>query len=101
MEATTAVGGDEEKGHANGSPSGSVENEERAVKENSEAQQAIRDQPKMKNTFSWQHINYVVNVSGEKRQLLDSVSGYVTPGKLTALLGESGAGKVKSLRNTI
>jgi len=101
MEATAAVGDDEEKGHANGSPSGVIEGEERAVKENSEAEQAIRDQPKMENTFSWQNINYVVHVSGEKRQLLDSVSGYVAPGKLTALMGESGAGKVKYLQNTI
>jgi ATP-binding cassette subfamily G (WHITE) protein 2 (SNQ2) len=35
-----------------------------------------------------------VPVSGGKRQLLDDISGYVVPGKLTALMGESGAGKV-------
>ena len=28
------------------------------------------------------------------RKLLDNISGFVAPGKLTALMGESGAGKV-------
>ena len=91
-EAGAAAGDDEEKGRVNSSPSVS---QEEAVKEDSKAKLAIREQLKMINTFSWQHIDYVVNVSGEKRQLLDSVSGYVAPGKLTALMGESGAGKVK------
>ena len=45
--------------------------------------------------FSWNHVHYVVPVSGGERQLLDDVCGYVAPGKLTALMGESGAGKVK------
>ena len=45
--------------------------------------------------FSWKNIEYEVPISGkEMRKLLDDVSGYVAPGKLTALMGESGAGKV-------
>jgi ATP-binding cassette subfamily G (WHITE) protein 2 (SNQ2) len=100
-EAEAAIGGDEEKGRTNSSPSISIEGREGAVQEGSKAKQAIREQPKMLNTFSWQHISYVVSVSGDKRQLLDDVSGYVAPGKLTALMGESGAGKVKYLGNTI
>lgn len=32
---------------------------------------------------------------GTQRRLLDDVSGFVAPGKLTALMGESGAGKVR------
>lgn len=45
--------------------------------------------------FSWKDVDYEVPVSGgEMRKLLDGVSGYVAPGKLTALMGESGAGKV-------
>jgi ATP-binding cassette subfamily G (WHITE) protein 2 (SNQ2) len=45
--------------------------------------------------FSWKHLQYVVPLAGgETRKLLDDVSGYVAPGKLTALMGESGAGKV-------
>jgi len=34
---------------------------------------------------------------GERRRLLDNISGYVAPGKLTALMGESGAGKTTLL----
>jgi ATP-binding cassette subfamily G (WHITE) protein 2 (SNQ2) len=51
--------------------------------------------PKMSDVFSWQHIKYTVPVDGHKhRRLLDTISGYVAPQKLTALMGESGAGKV-------
>jgi ATP-binding cassette subfamily G (WHITE) protein 2 (SNQ2) len=57
----------------------------------------MREQPTMKNTFSWQNLKYV-SVSGERRQLLDNVSGYVALGKLTTLMGESGA-EVKYLIN--
>ncbi|KAG6330183.1 hypothetical protein ID866_8906, partial [Astraeus odoratus] len=47
--------------------------------------------------FSWNHIEYVVPVKGEERKLLDDVTGYVAPGKLTALVGASGAGKTTLL----
>jgi ATP-binding cassette subfamily G (WHITE) protein 2 (SNQ2) len=58
-----------------------------------ESQQAVTD------IFSWQGVTYTVPLSGgETRRLLDNVSGYVAPGKLTALMGESGAGKVGILR---
>lgn len=51
--------------------------------------------PTMTDTFSWQHINYTIPLSGGRhKQLLDDVSGYVAPGKLTALMGATGAGKV-------
>lgn len=50
--------------------------------------------PATSGIFTWQHIQYVVPVSGGRRRLLNDVSGYVVPGKLTALMGESGAGKV-------
>ena len=46
--------------------------------------------------FSWKNIHYEVPISGgEMRKLLDDVSGYVAPGNLTALMGETGAGKVR------
>ncbi|KAG1888173.1 ABC-2 type transporter-domain-containing protein [Suillus subluteus] len=55
------------------------------------------EKPATNDVFTWQHIQYVVSVSGGERRLLDDVSGYVAPGKLTALMGESGAGKTTLL----
>jgi len=56
---------------------------------------ALAEHPPMTDVFSWQHLQYTVPISkGEHRRLLDDVSGFVAPGKLTALMGESGAGKV-------
>jgi hypothetical protein len=40
----------------------------------------------MTDIFSWQNLNYVVPVKDGERKLLDNVSGYVVPGKLTALM---------------
>lgn len=57
---------------------------------------ALKETPVMKDVFSWQNLKYDVPVGGGKtRRLLDDISGYVAPGKLTALMGESGAGKVR------
>ena len=91
-QATASVSSDEEKVQAATGPSSTVGSED-----SNEKNQAMHEQPKMTKTFSWRHLNYSVSVSGERRLLLDDVSGFVAPGKLTALMGESGAGKVWSL----
>jgi ATP-binding cassette subfamily G (WHITE) protein 2 (SNQ2) len=47
-----------------------------------------------KNTsiFTWQSVNYTIPYKGGQRKLLQDVQGYVKPGRLTALMGASGAG---------
>ncbi len=61
-----------------------------------EGGEAVAAAPAMTDVFSWQHIEYTVPLAdGTHRRLLDDVSGFVAPGKLTALMGESGAGKVR------
>ncbi|KAJ5202252.1 hypothetical protein N7449_004331 [Penicillium cf. viridicatum] len=49
------------------------------------------------SVFSFKDLSYYVNVNGEEKQLLRSISGYVKPGQLTALMGASGAGKTTLL----
>lgn len=44
--------------------------------------------------FTWQHLTYTIQTSSGEKRLLSDVAGHVTPGKLTALMGETGAGKV-------
>lgn len=47
--------------------------------------------------FTWEDVCYDVPVPSGTRRLLNSVYGYVQPGKLTALMGASGAGKTTLL----
>jgi ATP-binding cassette subfamily G (WHITE) protein 2 (SNQ2) len=59
--------------------------------EKKEMEAAVKGAPRMTDIFSWQNIEYTVPITGEAdRKLLDRVSGYVAPGKLTALMGASG-----------
>ncbi|OQD65689.1 hypothetical protein PENPOL_c005G00379 [Penicillium polonicum] len=50
-----------------------------------------------KSVFTWEDVSYEVPVPSGTRRLLNSVYGYVQPGKLTALMGASGAGKTTLL----
>jgi ATP-binding cassette subfamily G (WHITE) protein 2 (SNQ2) len=43
--------------------------------------------------FTSENISYFVHHEGKQKQLFHSVSGYVLPGQLVALMGASGAGK--------
>lgn len=49
------------------------------------------------SSFTFENVNYFVNVGGEEKQLLRGVTGYARPGQLTALMGASGAGKTTLL----
>jgi ATP-binding cassette, subfamily G (WHITE), member 2, SNQ2 len=54
------------------------------------------ERPNQADVFSWKMISYDIHTSGvNMRLLLDGICGYITPGTLTALMGESGAGKVR------
>jgi ABC-type multidrug transport system ATPase subunit/ABC-type multidrug transport system permease subunit len=50
-----------------------------------------------KSVLTWENLCYDVPVPSGTRRLLNSVFGYVEPGKLTALMGASGAGKTTLL----
>lgn len=67
-----------------------------AIDEQNISETANSDKPPpMINTFSWQQLTYTISTSGGgHRRILNDIAGYVAPGKLTALMGESGAGKV-------
>lgn len=53
--------------------------------------------PPQKHIFTWRDVTYDIEIKGQPRRLLDSVSGWVKPGTLTALMGVSGAGKTTLL----
>lgn len=47
--------------------------------------------------FHWKDVCYDIKIKGQPRRILDHVDGWVRPGTLTCLMGESGAGKTTLL----
>ena len=47
------------------------------------------------NVFTWRNLSYAAVVNGRQRVVLDSVSGYLAPRQMCALMGECGVGKVR------
>jgi ATP-binding cassette subfamily G (WHITE) protein 2 (SNQ2) len=67
-------------------------NAETKEEEPSESKGTIQDIAKNTAIFTWQDVNYTIPFKGGHKQLLQNVHGYVKPGRLTALMGASGAG---------
>ena len=83
---------------SSGDTATSTQVEEKKEQRAKEAENSLRESLKTKDIMSWVHLTYHVNVGGRMRRcLLNDITGWVVPGKLTALMGESGAGKVYSL----
>ncbi|KAH6658427.1 putative ABC multidrug transporter [Truncatella angustata] len=80
-ERETMLGGDTEKGMISDSSSANSGNASNGIMSSAST------------VFTFRDINYYVHVAGKEKQLLQNVSGFVTPGKLVALMGSSGAGK--------
>jgi ABC-type glutathione transport system ATPase component len=57
-----------------------------------ESDPKVEDIAKNTSIFTWQNVNYTIPYKGGQRKLLQSVNGFVKPGRLTALMGASGAG---------
>ncbi len=98
--AEAEVAADEEKGGNTAGSTTPTSGSSASANKRAQEQLVIGEAniPTVTDIFSWQGVKYVVPIgNGQTRQLLDDVSGYVAPGKLTALMGESGAGKVSNI----
>lgn len=65
----------------------------------SESEQKVEGIAKNTAIFTWQNVSYDIPVKGGQKRLLDDVQGYVMPGRLTALMGASGAGYVYAIND--
>lgn len=59
-----------------------------------ESGDAVQGIAQSTSIFTWKNVNYTIPYHGKQKQLLQNVQGYVKPGRLTALMGASGAGLV-------
>jgi ATP-binding cassette subfamily G (WHITE) protein 2 (SNQ2) len=66
---------------------------EKTVSSSSSMSETKGDVSVGETTFTFENIDYFVHHEGKEKQLLQSISGYVKPGQLVALMGSSGAGK--------
>jgi ABC-type multidrug transport system ATPase subunit len=92
--------GSEANGNGNGSlPLPSVHQKRLGGGAKSSAKESFQlsSMPFTPATLSWKDLKYTVYVGKEKtpKVLLNKISGYAEPGKLTALMGSSGAGQIK------
>lgn len=78
---------------------GKKENDNNGILESKvsdDSQGKVEGIAKSTSIFTWQNVSYNIPFKGGQKQLLQDVQGYVKPGRLTALMGASGAGSVHS-----
>jgi hypothetical protein len=89
--AKTGGNQDEEKGYQNHAASSPSSSEPRTSVDEKEARGSISQSSA---ALTWQNVNYTIPYKGGQKKLLQDIEGYVKPGRLTALVGASGAGFV-------
>jgi len=83
--------GDVESG-VNGTGAGMTMEEDIEGNETEKGNASVEGIARSTSVFTFQNVNYTIPVTGGKKRLLRDVQGYVRPGRLTALVGASGAG---------